>query len=39
VNVPAGMNAKSLLSGTDMMGGAVTLPKYGVAVLEIKAVR
>ena len=34
VTLPASLNAKSLLDGAVMSGGAVVLPKYGVAVLE-----
>jgi beta-galactosidase len=39
VTVPSSLEAKSLLSGTEMSGGSVTLPKYGVAVLETKSIK
>ncbi len=37
VALPAALGARSLLAGSQITGGSVTLPKYGVAVLQTAA--
>ncbi len=39
VALPAGLDAKSLLDGENASSSSVTLPKYGVAVYQMKAMQ
>ena len=39
VSLPGSLNARSLLQGSELSGGRITLPKYGVAVMQTSEIK